>query len=97
MLVPDALRETWSGLENVALHTYYIEFCPDPADRTYKEFGLFVKARLPAEAETMEIDLHLARGRSVKTKLVPSAVVAFDKDEVDDGPFCIMILAFPTS
>ncbi|XP_030456382.2 dicer-like protein 4 isoform X1 [Syzygium oleosum] len=82
MLVPDALRETWSGLKNVALHTYYIEFCPDPADRTYKEFGLFVKARLPAEAEIMEIDLHLARGRSVKTKLVPSAVVAFDKDEI---------------
>ncbi|XP_030546666.1 dicer-like protein 4 [Rhodamnia argentea] len=82
MLVPAVLRETWSGLENVFLHTYCIEFRPDPADRTYKEFGLFVKARLPAEAETMEIDLHLARGRSVKTKLVPSAVVAFDKDEI---------------
>ncbi|KAF8031365.1 hypothetical protein BT93_D0530 [Corymbia citriodora subsp. variegata] len=82
MLVPAALRETWSGLENVSLHAYHIKFCPDPADRTYKEFGLFVKARLPAEAETMEIDLHLARGRSVKTQLVPSAVVEFDKDKI---------------
>lgn len=85
MLVPRALRESWSGLERVALHSYYIEFCPDPVDRTYKEFGLFVKECLPAEAGTMEIDLHLARGRSVKTKLVPSADVTFEKDEIVEG------------
>ncbi|KAI9170074.1 hypothetical protein LWI28_022187 [Acer negundo] len=30
----------------------------------------------------MELDLHLARGRSVMTKLVPLGVTEFTKDEV---------------
>lgn len=84
MLLPDALKEPWTNLENpLHLNAYYIELYPDPKDRTYKKFGLFVKAPLPVEAERMELDLHLARGRSVMTKFVPSGVAEFDKDEVD--------------
>lgn len=48
----------------------------------YREFGLFVKSLLPGEAEHLKVDLHLARGRSVMTKLVPSGVAEFTKDEV---------------
>ena len=85
MLVPAALKEPWNEWENsVYLNSYNIEFIPDPQDRIYKSFGLFVKAPLPAEAEKMELDLHLARGRSVVTKLVPSGVAEFDKDEVNN-------------
>lgn len=84
MLVPAALKEPWTDLENpVGLNSYYIKLSPDPKDRIYKNFGLFVKAPLPLEAERMELDLHLARGRSVMTKLVPSGVAEFDKTEVD--------------
>ncbi|KAG6676656.1 hypothetical protein I3842_15G163400 [Carya illinoinensis] len=83
MLVPAALKEPWTNLENpVCLNSYYIEFCPDPKDRIYKKFGLFVKAPLPLEAERMELDLHLARGRSVMTKLVPSGVAEFNQIEI---------------
>ncbi|KAF3452999.1 hypothetical protein FNV43_RR03432 [Rhamnella rubrinervis] len=83
MLVPAVLKEPWNELEiSVYLNSYNIEFIPDPQDRIYKSFGLFVKEPLPAEAEKMELDLHLARGRSVVTKLVPSGVAEFDKDEI---------------
>ncbi|XP_062159041.1 dicer-like protein 4 [Alnus glutinosa] len=83
MLVPAALRKPWTNLENsVRLNSYYIKFSPDPEDRVYKKFGLFVKAPLPLEAERMELDLHLARGRSVMTKLVPSGIAEFDKNEI---------------
>lgn len=83
MLVPAALKEPWINLENhVLLSSYYIKFIPDPKDRSYKEFGLFVKSPLPKEAERMELDLHLARRRSVITKLVPSGVVEFKREEV---------------
>lgn len=83
MLVPAALREPCTILDNpVKLNSYYMEFSPHPNDRIYKKFGLFVKAPLPVEAERMEVDLHLARGRSVMTKLVPSGLAEFDKDEV---------------
>lgn len=85
MLVPAALKEPWNELENpVYLNSYNIEFIPVPEDRVYKSFGLFVKAPLPIEAQRMELDLHLAHGRSVVTKLVPSGLVEFDKDEVKD-------------
>lgn len=84
MLVPAALRKPWTNLETpVNLNSYYIEFSPDPKDRIYKKFGLFVKAPLPVEAERMELNLHLARGRSVMTKLVPSGIAEFDKNEVN--------------
>lgn len=84
MLVPAALKEPWSNLEDiVSLSSYYVNLNPVPMDRIYRSFGLFVKAPLPVEAETMELDLHLAHSRSVMTKLVPSGFVEFGKDEVD--------------
>ncbi|XP_057968362.1 dicer-like protein 4 isoform X2 [Malania oleifera] len=83
MLVPAALREPWSKLENhVCLNSYFIKFNPVPEDRLYKKFGLFVKALLPREAAGMEVDLHLARGRSVMARLVPLGVAEFDRDEI---------------
>uniref|UniRef100_A0A7N2L0R6 Dicer-like protein 4 n=2 Tax=Quercus lobata TaxID=97700 RepID=A0A7N2L0R6_QUELO len=83
MQVPAVLKEPWTNLENpVHFYSYYIEFIPHPEDRDYKKFGLFVKAALPEEAERMELKLHLARGRSVMTKFVPSGVAEFDKDEI---------------
>ena len=83
MLVPAVLKEPWNSTEIPAcLHSYYIEFTPNPADRIYKRFGLFIKENLPAEAVKMELELHLARGRSVMTKLVPSGVTEFYEDEI---------------
>lgn len=83
MLVPAALRKAWTNLENpLHLNSYYIEFIPDPEDRVYKQFGLFVRAPLPVDAERLELDLHLARGRSVMTKLVPLGVAEFDRDQI---------------
>ncbi|KAH0970234.1 hypothetical protein GBA52_022390 [Prunus armeniaca] len=83
MLVPAALKEPWSNLEDhVSLSSYYLKFNPVPEDRIYKSFGLFVKAPLPVEAESMELDLHLAHGRSVMTELVPSGFAEFGKDEI---------------
>ncbi|XP_058180782.1 dicer-like protein 4 [Rhododendron vialii] len=83
MLVPAALKEPWTELENfVCLQYYFVKFSPHPADRLYKTFGLFVKAALPSEAEGMVLDLFLARGRSVKMELVKSGVMKFDNDEI---------------
>ena len=78
------LKGPWTGSENhINLHSYYIEFFPVPEDRIYKKFGLFVKAPLPLEAEEMELNLHLARGRYVITKFVLSGLLAFNTDEVN--------------
>lgn len=83
MLVPAALRKPWTEVENsTCFSCYYIEFCPTPADREYREFGLFVKEPLPEEAGKMKIDLCLARGRMVKSQLISTGVAKFDKDEV---------------
>ncbi|KAK7265138.1 hypothetical protein RJT34_32754 [Clitoria ternatea] len=84
MLVPSAFGQSWINEDKVVHHlnSYYINFCPCPEDRLYKEFGLFIMTRLPMEAEKLEIDLHLAHGRSVLTKFVPFGVVEFDKDEI---------------
>lgn len=83
MLVPAVLRQSWTKSQYpVRLNFYFMQFIPDPADRIYREFGLFVKSPLPGEAEHLKVDLHLARGRSVMTKLVPSGVAEFTKDEV---------------
>lgn len=83
MLVPAILRESWTKSENpVHLNSYFLQFNPDPEDRVYKDFSLFVKSPLPGEAEKLELDLHLARGRSVMTKLVPSGIAEFTKYEV---------------
>ncbi|KAL6973925.1 endoribonuclease Dicer [Sarracenia purpurea var. burkii] len=83
MLVPAALQEQWTDLEDpIYLNSYFVKFRPDPADRLYKNFGLFVKAPLPREAERMKVDLNLARGRLVMTELVPLGVAKFAKDEI---------------
>lgn len=89
MFIPTALSESWSySRDAVILYTYYIDFHPSPADRTYKEFSLFIKSSLPLEAEKLELDLHLARGRSVMTRLIPMGPVAFGKDEVSSTRNC---------
>jgi len=85
MLVPSAFGQSWTNEDEIThLNSYYIKFSPCPEDRVYKEFGLFIMAPLPMEAEKLELDLHLAHGRSVMTKFVPFGVVEFDKDEVND-------------
>ncbi|KAK4381566.1 Dicer-like protein 4 [Sesamum angolense] len=83
MLVPAALRKPWQEVGNSTYFcSYYIEFCPNPADRTYRGFGLFMKEPLPEEAGKMKVDLCLARGRMVMTQLIPSGTTRFDKDEI---------------
>ncbi|XP_028190186.1 dicer-like protein 4 isoform X5 [Glycine soja] len=83
MLVPSAFGQSWINEDNIVrLNSYYIKFCPYPEDRVYKEFGLFMMACLPMEAEKLELDLHLAHGRSVMTIFVPFGVVEFNKDEI---------------
>ncbi|RDY03580.1 Dicer-like protein 4, partial [Mucuna pruriens] len=83
MLVPSAFGQSWINEDKIVrLNSYYIKFCPCPDDRVYKEFGLFIMARLPMEAEKLELNLHLAHGRSVMTKFVPFGVIEFDKDEI---------------
>lgn len=85
MLVPAALRVPWSDTEiPVQLNFYFVKFIPEPDDRIYRPFGLFVQVPLPKEAETMNVDLHLAHGRIVMARLVPSGTIKFDKDEVNE-------------
>ncbi|KAL8152481.1 hypothetical protein V2J09_010241 [Rumex salicifolius] len=83
MIVPAILTESWLGLDKpVCLNSYFISFTPEPLDRKYKEFCLFLKAPLPREAERMELNLHLSHGRSVMTQLVPSGVKQFNEEEI---------------
>ncbi|GFP97060.1 dicer-like protein 4 [Phtheirospermum japonicum] len=83
MLVPAALRKPWTEVGNsTSFSSYYIKFCPNPADRTYKKFGLFMKEPLPEEAGEMKVDLCLARGRMVMTQLIPSGVSSLNEDEI---------------
>ncbi|XP_027192482.1 dicer-like protein 4 isoform X3 [Cicer arietinum] len=81
--VPSAFGQSWKNEEKtVHLNSYYIKFYPTPEDRVYKKFGLFIMTRLPMEAEKLELDLHLAHGRSVMTKFIPFGVSEFNKDEI---------------
>ncbi|KAK9098409.1 hypothetical protein Syun_025454 [Stephania yunnanensis] len=83
MLIPAALRIPWTDTENpVFLHSYFIQLVPIPADRQYQQFGLFVKGPLPGGAGTMELDLHLSRGRIVRSNLIPLGVTEFDAEEI---------------
>ena len=86
MLVPAMLKQPWQSSEDslVYLYFYYVEFTLNPADRIYKDFGLFLNANLPQEAKKMELGLHLTCGRSVMTKPVPSSVTQFHQDEADN-------------
>ncbi|KAK4391355.1 Dicer-like protein 4 [Sesamum angolense] len=90
MLVPAALRKPWREVGNSTYFcSYYIKFCPNPADRTYRRFGLFMKEPLPEEAGKMKVDLCLARGRMVMTQLIPSGTTRFDKDEHEDDKISV--------
>ncbi|CAN1318513.1 Dicer-like protein 4 [Linum perenne] len=83
MVSPAILKESWTVMEDlILLNSYYIKFCPVPEDRTYKKFGLFLKAPLPHDAVCMELDLHLAHGRYVTTELVPAGYSTFNRDEL---------------
>ncbi|KAI3891640.1 hypothetical protein MKW92_042971 [Papaver armeniacum] len=83
MLSPAALKVPWTNSGNpILLNFYSIRFVPVPEDRVYQQFGLFVKTPLPVEAASMELDLHLARGRIVQTSLVSSGVIEFDEEEI---------------
>ncbi|KAL4589871.1 hypothetical protein LXL04_002782 [Taraxacum kok-saghyz] len=84
MLVPSALRERWIKLKRttIRLNSYFIKFTPSPADRLYKDFGLFIRAPIPKEAEKMQLDLHLARGRSVLAEIVPCGASEFNNNEI---------------
>jgi len=83
MLVPAALKVPWSlTADTVDMHSYYIKLVPIPEDRNYREFGLFVKAPIPNEAVTMKVDLHLSRGRIVKTGFVPFGKITLHREEV---------------
>ncbi|XLU32993.1 hypothetical protein S245_069059, partial [Arachis hypogaea] len=63
-------------------------------DRVYKKFGLFIMTCLPAEAEKLELDIHLADGRYVISTFVPFGVVEFDKDEAVQEVVCFGINRF---
>ncbi|RZC50978.1 hypothetical protein C5167_019405 [Papaver somniferum] len=83
MLSSAALKVPWTNSGNpILLNFYFIRFVPVPEDRVYQQFGLFVKTPLPVEAASMELDLHLARGRIVQTRLVSSGVIEFDEEEI---------------
>ncbi|XP_073150113.1 dicer-like protein 4 isoform X2 [Henckelia pumila] len=83
MLVPAALRGPWKKVgHSTYFSSYYVKFSPNPKDRMYRQFGLFVKEPLPQEAGNMQLDLCLARGRMVTTKFIPSGVAIFNEDEV---------------
>ncbi|KAK3033196.1 hypothetical protein RJ639_036988 [Escallonia herrerae] len=83
MLVPAILKGPWEKQENtVCLSSYFAKFSPHPVDRSYKEFGIFLKQPLPGEAERMKLYLRLARGRSVMTELVPYGFAKFDEEEI---------------
>lgn len=83
MLVPGLFKQKWDLSKRcINLHSYHIRFVPHPADRIYKEFGLFMMSPLPIEAETMDLDLHLANQRSVSVKIFPAGDAKFDSDEV---------------
>ncbi|KAL3623963.1 endoribonuclease Dicer [Castilleja foliolosa] len=83
MLVPAALRKPWTEVKkSTSFSSYYIKFSPNPSDRTYKSFGLFMPEPLPEEAGKLKVDLCLARSRMVMTQLISSGISSFDKDEI---------------
>eukprot|EP01018_Ginkgo_biloba_P039623 Gb_34257 [translate_table: standard] len=86
MLVPNALQGVWNtSAKPVSLHAYFLKFTPIPSDREYTRFALFLESALPREAATMKVELHLARGRIVKTELLPWGIMEFDPLQLKDG------------
>lgn len=93
MLVPAALKVPWSlSADKIEMHFYYIKCIPIPVDRNYREFGMFIKAPIPKEAEKMEVDLHLAHGRIVKAGFVPLGTVTLDRKEVNNHIIACTVL-----
>ncbi|CAL5068828.1 unnamed protein product [Urochloa decumbens] len=83
MLIPAVLRPSRYKLDSVLnLHFYYIEFIPKPADRRYQMFGLFVIDALPKEAEKLDVELHLARARIVKSGIKSLGTITFNQEEM---------------
>ncbi|XBJ03091.1 hypothetical protein VPH35_022331 [Triticum aestivum] len=83
MLIPTILKPSTCKLDcPLNLHFYYIQFFPIPADRHYRIFGLFVINSLPMEAEKLEVDLHLARGRIVKAGMKHLGTISFDEEQM---------------
>jgi endoribonuclease Dicer len=82
MLIPAVLKPSGLKLDSLSnLHFYYVKFIPIPEDRRYQMFGLFVINPLPVEAETLQVDLHLARGRIVKAGIKHLGKIAFEKEK----------------
>ncbi|XP_006653591.1 endoribonuclease Dicer homolog 4 [Oryza brachyantha] len=83
MLIPAVLKPSRLKLDCLlSLHFYYVKFIPIPEDRRYQMFGLFVINPLPVEAETLQVDLHLARGRIVKAGIKHLGKIAFEKEKM---------------
>ncbi|KAF2934887.1 hypothetical protein DAI22_04g193100 [Oryza sativa Japonica Group] len=83
MLIPAVLKPSGLKLDSLSnLHFYYVKFIPIPEDRRYQMFGLFVINPLPVEAETLQVDLHLARGRIVKAGIKHLGKIAFEKEKM---------------
>lgn len=86
MRVPVALQGGWNKCtKSVYLHAYIVDFNPVPPDREYTQFALFLESSLPNEAERMNVELHLAHGRIVKTELLPSRSLEFDPSQLRDA------------
>jgi endoribonuclease Dicer len=82
MLTPTVLKPSKCKLDCLLnLHFYYVQFIPIPADRNYRIFGLFVINPLPTEAEKLEVDLHLARGRIVKAGMRHLGTISFNEEQ----------------
>ncbi|KAM0886804.1 hypothetical protein ACQ4PT_029462 [Festuca glaucescens] len=83
MLTPTVLKPSKCKLDCLLnLHFYYVQFIPIPADRHYRIFGLFVINPLPTEAEKLEVDLHLARGRIVKAGMRYLGTISFNEEQM---------------
>ncbi|XP_049935930.1 endoribonuclease Dicer homolog 4-like [Nymphaea colorata] len=93
-IVPSALQMDWRGsASHLTFHFYHMIFIPKPRDWCYRRFGHLLALPLPKEAEDMQVDLHLARGRIVETILIPSGVISFSETErVEGGRFQEMCL-----
>ncbi|KAH7859943.1 hypothetical protein Vadar_007343 [Vaccinium darrowii] len=79
MLVPAALKEPWTDLENfVCLYSYFVKFSPRPADRLYKTWSLshpgvmkFAKDEIVQAQNFQEMSLKAILDRS---QLIPEFV-----------------------
>lgn len=64
------------------LHVYRICLAPEPFDREYAEFALFLEAALDNELASVEVRLNLSGGRAVTAKLIPAGQMDLDQCQV---------------